>query len=201
MYSAIWWYSDLGITRNVPRSPALTAGLTFRPPSIAALERLAEAARPALDQLHGEIAETTNLGILDGAPGGAQRRVVGVPAHMCLAAQVGACGHVHCTTLGKAILIKMPHQRVPTMLQTAGMPQTSPFTLAPGVSRERPRRIRKQGYAVDEEANQPHGRCGSSHCQTIASPASGPSKSPAGNTASPGRSPGRCKADPTHPRP
>ena len=118
-----------GTSRGVRLLPP---GLTFRPPSIAALERLAEAARPALDQLHGEIAETTNLGILDGTPGGAQRRVVGVPAHMRLAAQVRACGHVHCTTLGKAILIESHISGCPPCCRPRGCRRPDPLPWTQG---------------------------------------------------------------------
>lgn len=140
-------------------SGTYTLGPAFRPQDNTGIEQLAEAARPALEQLRDRYAETTNLGILDGT------QIVHIlvaesPHMMRLAARVGERGGVHSTALGKAILAHQPEQRVRSILHATGMPRFTDTTLvdveAYLAELERTRHL---GFGIDEEEHQTDGRC------------------------------------------
>lgn len=123
------------------------------------MERLLLAGRPELERLRDELAETANIGVLDGS----SIRHVAVlesPHMMRLAARVDERGYVHSTALGKAVCATLPEKKVRLILSTAGMPAITEFTstdpddfIAELVT------VRQRGYGVDEAENQLSGRC------------------------------------------
>lgn len=134
-------------------------GLAFRPQDSRSMERLLLAGRPELERLRDELAETANIGVLDGS----SIRHVAVlesPHMMRLAARVDERGYVHSTALGKAVCATLPEKKVRLILSTAGMPAITEFTstdpddfIAELVT------VRQRGYGVDEAENQLSGRC------------------------------------------
>jgi len=105
--------------------------------------------RPRLAELVDSIGETANVAMLDGD------RVVyiaQVPSRhsMRMFTEVGRRVHPHSTGVGKALLAKLPDDRLRSLVQQAGMPaQTSrTCTDVDSLAREL-EQIRERGYAVD----------------------------------------------------
>ncbi len=73
------------------------------------------------------------------------------------------CGRVlplHCTSAGKAILAYLPQEEVDAILDRWGMEPRTPQTITSREAMyEELRRIREQGYAVDNEEETPGVRC------------------------------------------
>lgn len=134
-------------------------GLAFRPQHTRGLARLAELARPALEQLRDKLDETTNLGVLDGTT--VVHSVVCESRQMMrLAAYLGDRGYVHATALGKAMASGLSMDHVRSIIAVTGMPALTDATITelPAFLAEL-EHVRTQGYAVDEEENQDGGRC------------------------------------------
>lgn len=134
-------------------------GLAFRPQHARGLERLAELALPALQQVRDITNETTNLGVLDGTSV-VHRLVCDSAEMMRLAAHVGDRGYVHATALGKAIAASLSEEYVRSLLTATGMPALTDATITDlDAFMVELAQIRRQGFAVDEEENQDGGRC------------------------------------------
>lgn len=134
-------------------------GPAFRPQHTRGIDRLAEHARPLLAQLRDKLGETTNLGVLDGTSI-VHALVCESQQMMRLAARVGDRGQVHATALGKAICANLPEDRVRSILDAAGMPALTDDTLTdPAAYLTELDTVREQGFGVDDEENQPGGRC------------------------------------------
>ena len=160
--SAFRYLSALEARHYVERDPESVTyrlGPAFRPQYSHRVSRLIEFARPELERLRDSHGESTNLGILDGTM--VVHSVVCESRHtMRLAARVGDREHVHATALGKAMCAQLPPERVRSILDAAGMPAlTSAAITDPDAFRRELDRVRDQGYAVDDEENQPDGRC------------------------------------------
>lgn len=73
------------------------------------------------------------------------------------------CGRVlplHCTSVGKAILAYLPQEEVDAILDRWGMEPRTPQTITSREAMyEELRKIREQGYAVDNEEETPGVRC------------------------------------------
>jgi IclR family acetate operon transcriptional repressor len=108
-------------------------------------------ARPVMNRLRDQCGETVNLGVLDGA----QIRYVDVcesPARIRLAERVGGRDYLHCTALGKAHLAFLPPQQASELLRSGGMPRLTSRTItAVSAMKAELARVRKTGYAVDDE--------------------------------------------------
>lgn len=134
-------------------------GVAFRPQHTKDVDQLAELARPTLMELRDDLGETTNLGILDGTEV-VHTVVAESPNIMRLAAREGERGRIHSTALGKAMCAGLPEARVRKILAATGMPKLTDATITdPESFIAELKRIRHDGYAVDDAENQPNGRC------------------------------------------
>ncbi len=160
--SAYRYLSALEAHHYVERDPVTglyRLGLAFRPQQTRQVDVLINLAKPHLEKLRDKLGETTNLGILDGHDV-VHALVVESNEMMRLAARVGERGAVHATALGKAITAELPEDRVRTILTASAMTQFTEKTI---VTVEdyltELKRVRREGYGLDDCENQPDGRC------------------------------------------
>jgi len=110
-----------------------------------------QAARPALERLAHECAQTANLGILN-AGQVVHIAVVTPPRPIHFAGQVGARELVHCTGLGKALIADLPADALEAIVAEHGLPSRTPRTLTTiDALRDRLTIVRERGYATDDD--------------------------------------------------
>jgi IclR family acetate operon transcriptional repressor len=175
---------DRGYMRQLPnRRYAL--GSRLIPLGETAGAMLGTWARPCLERLVAELGESANLASLDG-----DRAVyVGqVPSthSMRMFTEVGRRVRLHSTGVGKAILSLLPDEEVRGLMARAGMPAQTSHTLtdADGLITAL-HRIRRDGYAIDEQEQEVGVRC-------VAVPIDGPTSRMAVSVSGPA---GRMTAD------
>ena len=160
--SAFRYLATLEERRYVERDDetgAYRLGLALLPMQTRQLDVLTRRARPYLERLQLEFGETANLGLLDGTDI-VYLAIVESPHAMRLAARPGDRDRLHSTALGKAIAATLPPDRVRGLLKIAGMPRRTENTIT--TQREffaALEDVRKAGYALDDEENEPGARC------------------------------------------
>ncbi|MFO8033868.1 MAG: IclR family transcriptional regulator [Candidatus Bipolaricaulota bacterium] len=120
---------------------------------------LAQVLRPFLEQLARETGETASLAVLAGRHAVYIDQVVshsiikGVPP-------VGSALDLHCTAVGKMLLSSLPEETLEQLVREQGLPRRTERSIdnAARLRREL-KKIREQGYAVDDEEAEPGGRC------------------------------------------
>ena len=116
-------------------------------------------ARPILWDLWKATHETVNLGVLD------QGTVLYVdviesPHEFRLSSRVGTRRSVHVTALGKALVAFLPEEDRRTILDSIAFQASTPKTIGNLVQfRQELEKIRRQGYAVDDEEAVQGARC------------------------------------------
>ena len=160
--SSAWRYLAVLESRRYVERDADTGdyrlGMAFVPVS-SSLTLLTEIAKPHLERLRDRFGETINLGVLDG------RRVIYAdilesPKAMRLSARQGDRDYVHSTALGKCIAAHLPEEQVLDILEAEGMPQLTTFTITePGKYLKELESVRAKSYALDDQENEPDGRC------------------------------------------
>lgn len=160
--SAYRYLSALEARRYVERDPAsglYRLGLAFRPQNTRQIDAVIAQAKPHLERLRDKVGETTNMGLLDGSQ---IVHTVVVESHemLRLAARVGDRGSIHATALGKAIAAELPDDRVRAILAAQEMQRFTARTIT-SVDRflDELKRVRQDGYGVDDCENQSDGRC------------------------------------------
>lgn len=122
-------------------------------------QRLTQAALPVMEQLVESCRETVNLGILDAG----EVVVIGTvesPQSIRMSSKVGNRRYLHTTALGKVLLSGLSDEDVSRLIRIKQLPRLTPRTLvtAQEVLTEIGK-VRKQGFAVDNEENEAGGRC------------------------------------------
>lgn len=116
-------------------------------------------ARPFLEELVRATGETAHLAVFD------QGKVVYVdkvdtPQTLMMRSKIGYRVFAHCTALGKAILAALPDELVEQVINEKGLPRFTPNTIVdPLALKEHLRRVRVQGYAIDDEEHEEGIRC------------------------------------------
>jgi len=116
-------------------------------------------ARPILWDLWKSTHETVNLGVLD------QGTVLYVdviesPHEFRLSSRVGTRRSVHVTALGKALVAFLPEETRQTILDSIAFQPATPKTIGNLLQfRQELEKIRRQGYAVDDEEAVQGARC------------------------------------------
>jgi IclR family KDG regulon transcriptional repressor len=122
-------------------------------------QSLLREARPVMERLVESCRETVNLGILD-AGEVVVISTVESPQSIRMSSKVGNRRYLHSTALGKVLLSGLTEKEVLRLIRLQGLPKLTPRTI---VSRQaldaELGRVRKQGYALDNEENEPDGRC------------------------------------------
>ena len=120
---------------------------------------LSRAAHPVIEKLVASSRETVNLGILDAG----EVVVIGSvesPQTIRMTSKVGNRRHLHSTALGKVLLSGLPDREALRLIRIKRLPRLTPKTL---VTRQAVmaeiRKVRDQGFAIDDEENELDGRC------------------------------------------
>jgi IclR family acetate operon transcriptional repressor len=116
-------------------------------------------ARPILWDLWKSTHETVNLGVLDQGTV-LYIDVIESPHEFRLSSRVGTRRSVHVTALGKALVAFLPEETRRTILDSIAFQPATPKTIGTLVQfRQELEKIRRQGYAVDDEEAVQGARC------------------------------------------
>lgn len=116
-------------------------------------------AGPHLSELVASTGETANMAVLDGMMAAYVAQVPS-PHSMRMFTEVGRQVHLHCTGVGKALLLQLPDDAVRTLLARAGMPSYTPnsHTHADSLLADLAE-SRARGFAIDEGEQEVGVRC------------------------------------------
>ena len=116
-------------------------------------------ARPFLEQLAQRSGETASLVVPDGERGiyidqvTSSSMIKGIPA-------IGSRLGLHCTSAGKVLLASLSDEAIDRFLKTSVLEKKTEKTIIRRLDLEEEiRRVRRQGYAVDDEETEVGGRC------------------------------------------
>jgi DNA-binding IclR family transcriptional regulator len=122
-------------------------------------QTLMRAAQPVLARLAESCRETCNLGILDAAEV-VVISTVESPQSIRMTSKVGNRRYLHSTALGKVLLSGLSLKEVDRLIRIQGLPRLMPRTIVTRQAlADELALVRKQGYAIDNEENEPGGRC------------------------------------------
>jgi IclR family acetate operon transcriptional repressor len=115
---------------------------------------------PMLRELHAELGHTVHLALLSGDEAVYVEKLENPQGAYQTASRVGGRMPLHCTAIGKAILAELPAADVRGILARRPPERRTPNTLTsvPAVEQEL-ERIRRRGFAVDDEENERNIRC------------------------------------------
>ncbi len=114
---------------------------------------------PYLQELRDQYDETVNLAVLDGPDVVYVDRLLSTRV-LSMRAEVGKRMLAHSTALGKAMLAFMSPLEVEAHIRLHGLKPVTPRTVTdPQCLRALLEQVRNQGYAFDDEENEPGGRC------------------------------------------
>ncbi|MDR3703448.1 MAG: IclR family transcriptional regulator [Candidatus Sulfopaludibacter sp.] len=116
-------------------------------------------AQPIMELVVDATKETVNLGILD-AGEVVVINTVESPQAVRMSSKIGNRRHLHSTALGKIFLAGLPEKEFLRLIRMKGLPRLTDQTLTgkPAVIEEI-NRVRKQGWAMDNQENEIEGRC------------------------------------------
>jgi IclR family acetate operon transcriptional repressor len=116
-------------------------------------------ARPILWELWKSTQETVNLAVLDQKTA-LYVDVIESPHEFRLSSRVGTRRSVHVTALGKALVAFLPSETQETILDSIAFQAATPRTIGNLVQfRQELEKVRRQGYAVDDEEAVQGARC------------------------------------------
>jgi DNA-binding IclR family transcriptional regulator len=122
-------------------------------------ELVGRAAREPMRRLMEASRETVNLGTIDAG------EVVVIstlesPQAVRMVSKVGNRRSLHTTALGKVMLAEMAEAEALRLLKVRGMPRLTPHSIVTKTSlMAELGRVRKRGFAVDDQENEEEGRC------------------------------------------
>ncbi len=116
-------------------------------------------ARPALRRLVERTGLTVHLAVLDHGQA-VYLEKADAPGFIKMDTWVGRRMDVHSTSVGKALVAHLPQAEVKAILREHGLRPRGPRTITTAARFFRElERVRAQGYAVDDEENNPGARC------------------------------------------
>jgi DNA-binding IclR family transcriptional regulator len=147
------------ITRNKSGHYQMTRKLSDLWQNESEEEMRLRAAEPVMHRLVKSCRETVNLGVLDAAEV-VVVSMVESPQSIRMTSKVGNRRYLHTTALGKVLLSGLPEEEAERLIRIQGLPRLTPRTLVTRQSLAKEiERVRKQGYALDNEENEPDGKC------------------------------------------
>ena len=120
---------------------------------------LRKVAFPLIEDLSRNSGETVHLGVLD------RHQVVSIEGtesgySLRISLPLGKRVYLHSTGIGKAILAFLEDGEIDEIVENQGLPRFMPNTITdPKALKKEIQKIRKRGYAVDNEENEPGVRC------------------------------------------
>jgi IclR family acetate operon transcriptional repressor len=122
-------------------------------------QNLLRVAPPIMERVAAQCRETVSLATLDGGEV-VVIATVESPQSVRMASKVGNRRHVHTTGLGKILLASMPDKAIRRLVQLKGLPRLTANSLTTHAALlAEIHKVRKQGYAVDNQENELEGRC------------------------------------------
>lgn len=116
-------------------------------------------AAPHLADVVASSGETANMAVLDGAMAVYVAQVPS-PHSMRMFTEVGRQVHLHCTGVGKALLLQLPDETVRNLISKAGMPAYTPNShVTSEALLAELAQSRTRGYALDEGEHEVGVRC------------------------------------------
>jgi DNA-binding IclR family transcriptional regulator len=126
---------------------------------VSSAQKLLQVASPIMQQLANTCRETVNLGTLDGGEV-VVIATVESPQSVRMASKVGNRRTLHTTALGKALLAGLSDQSIRRLVRTKGLARLTPNTITTlSALLAEIQRVRRDGYAVDNQENELEGRC------------------------------------------
>ena len=116
-------------------------------------------AHPYIEKLSKEFNETVHLGVLD------EGRVVSIEREesnkgLCSHIEIGRRAPLHCTAVGKAIMAYLSEEEINLIIKEKGLEKYTENTITTKEGLENEfKKIRKQGYAVDNMEHEEGVRC------------------------------------------
>jgi DNA-binding IclR family transcriptional regulator len=120
---------------------------------------LVRVAHPVMQRLVDSCRETVNLGVAD-AGEVVVISTIESPQAIRMTSKIGNRRYLHATALGKVLLCGMPEKEIKRLLRIHGLRRLTPNTITTHRHlAEEIERVRAEGYAIDNEENEPGGRC------------------------------------------
>lgn len=127
--------------------------------SVSIEQILSRVAQPLMERLVASSKETVNLGILD-AGEVVVLNTVESPQAVRMSSKIGNRRHLHSTALGKVFLAGLPEKEFLRLIRLKGLTRLTPHTLTTiAEMKAEIERVRRQGYALDNQENEMEGRC------------------------------------------
>lgn len=129
--------------------------------SVAADLDVRNIANPYMQSLSKQTGEITHLVIRDGDYGVYIDKVDSfISGNIRMISSVGRRTHLHCTSVGKVLLSELEFEKVEQIISAVGMPKKTKATITNSADLfEELRKVRAQGYAVDNVENEENVRC------------------------------------------
>jgi DNA-binding IclR family transcriptional regulator len=141
------------LQRNGKRSFRVTTKLLGEAAKVMENNPLRDLAHEELERMTNRTELASMLSIRDGDQVVCIDKVEGA-SQIRVASSIGRRFHLHSTPTGKAILAYASEAEVDAILARTGLPAVTPFTITSGeVFHGELKRVRAQGYAVDNEEN------------------------------------------------
>ncbi len=122
-------------------------------------QRVLRVAPAIMEKMVSECRETVNLGTLDGGEV-VMIATIESPQTVRMSSKVGNRRCLHTTAIGKALLASMSEELIRRLVHMKGLPALTPHSLITEAALlAELRKVRKQGYSIDNEENEMEGRC------------------------------------------
>ncbi len=120
--------------------------------TLLATTELRREARPIMEELADQYRETIHLAVLDDTKVVYVDKLEGKQAVRVELTSLGTRLYAHCSALGKVLLAYQPEENVKRIIKAEGLPRFTANTITDTAELEQAlARVRKQGYATDEE--------------------------------------------------
>lgn len=120
--------------------------------TLLATTELRRAARPIIEELADQYRETIHLAVLDDTQVVYVDKLEGKQAVRVELTSLGTRLYAHCSALGKVLLAYQPEENVKRIIQVEGLPRFTAQTITAADELEQTlAKVRKQGYATDQE--------------------------------------------------
>ena len=120
--------------------------------TLLATTELRREARPIMEELADQYRETIHLAVLDDTKVVYVDKLEGKQAVRVELTSLGTRLYAHCSALGKVLLAYQPEEKVRRIIKVEGLPQFTANTITDAAELEQTlAKVRKQGYATDQE--------------------------------------------------
>ncbi|HTP07482.1 MAG TPA: IclR family transcriptional regulator [Anaerolineae bacterium] len=120
--------------------------------TLLATTELRREARPIMEELADQYRETIHLAVLDDTKVVYVDKLEGKQAVRVELTSLGTRLYAHCSALGKVLLAYQPEENVKRIIKIEGLPRFTANTITDAGELEQAlAKVRKQGYAIDQE--------------------------------------------------